>query len=87
MPGKPALLMCVWYVLGLCGGRIIANHLSMHVFFGKGYGVVRLQYSACTYSCTPEEGTKSYYRRLGVTMWLLGVEFRTSERAVRALNH
>lgn len=35
----------------------------------------------------PEEGIRSYYRWLWATMWLLGIELRTSGRAVRALNH
>jgi hypothetical protein len=36
-------------------------------------------------SGTPEEGTRSHYRWLWATMWLLGVELRTSGRAVSAL--
>jgi hypothetical protein len=35
---------------------------------------------------TPEEGTRSHYRWLWATMWLLGIELRTSGRAVGALN-
>ncbi|MFT8099555.1 hypothetical protein ACMYL6_23695, partial [Salmonella enterica subsp. enterica serovar Infantis] len=37
-------------------------------------------------SCTPEEYIGSYYRWLGATMWLQGIELRTSGRAVSALN-
>jgi hypothetical protein len=37
-------------------------------------------------SDTPEEGIRSHYRWLWATMWLLGVELRTSGRAVGALN-
>jgi hypothetical protein len=33
-----------------------------------------------------EEGTGSHYRWLWATMWLLGIELRTSGRAVGALN-
>ena len=37
---------------------------------------------------TPEEGIRSHYRWLWATMWLLGIELRTSGRAaVSALNH
>ena len=49
---------------------------------------------SCIYGCTiavfkhtPEEGTQSHYRWLWATMGLLGIELRTSGRAVGALNH
>jgi hypothetical protein len=35
---------------------------------------------------TPEEGIKPHYRWLWANMWLLGIELRTSGRAVSALN-
>jgi hypothetical protein len=38
-------------------------------------------------SDTPEEGVRSHYRWLWATMWLLGIELRTSGRAVSVLNH
>jgi hypothetical protein len=38
------------------------------------------------FSDTPEKGIRSHYRWLWATMWLLGIELRTSGRAVRALN-
>jgi hypothetical protein len=38
-------------------------------------------------SDTPEEGIVSHYRWLLATMWLPGIELRTSGRAVSALNH
>jgi hypothetical protein len=38
-------------------------------------------------SDTPEEGFWSHYRWLWATMWLLGIELRTSWRAVSALIH
>jgi hypothetical protein len=34
---------------------------------------------------TPEEGFRSYYRRLWATMYLLGIELRTSTRVFSAL--
>jgi hypothetical protein len=37
-------------------------------------------------SDTPEEGIRSDYRWLWATMWLLGIELRTSRRAISALN-
>jgi hypothetical protein len=37
-------------------------------------------------SDTPEEGVRSHYRWLWATMWLLGIELRTSGKAVSALN-
>ena len=36
--------------------------------------------SICIYACITEEGSRSHYRWLGVTMWLLGTELRTPER-------
>jgi len=38
-------------------------------------------------SDTPEEDFGSHYRWTWATMWLLGIELRTSGRAVSALNH
>jgi hypothetical protein len=38
------------------------------------------------FSDTPEEGVWSHYRWLWTTMWLLGIELRTSRRAVSTLN-
>jgi hypothetical protein len=38
-------------------------------------------------SHTPEKGIGSHYRWLGTTMWLLGIELRSSGRAGSALNH
>ena len=38
------------------------------------------------YSDTPEEGIGSYYRWLWATLWLLGIELRTSARAASAVN-
>jgi len=38
-------------------------------------------------SDTPEEGIRPHYGWLWATMWLLGIELRTSGRAASALNH
>ena len=46
-----------------------------------------IQYPACMYACRTEKGTRSYYRWLWATIWLLGIEFRTFGRAGSALNH
>ena len=40
------------------------------------------QCSVCMCTCVPEEGTRSHYRWLRATMWLIGIELRTSGRAV-----
>ena len=42
--------------------------------------------SVCMYVCKSEKGTSCHYRWVETTMWLLGIEFRTSGRAGRALN-
>jgi hypothetical protein len=42
--------------------------------------------STCICTCMPEKGTGSHYRWLSATMWLLGIELRTSGRLVSALN-
>ena len=36
-------------------------------------------------SDTPEEAIRSHYRWLLATMWMMGIELRTSGRAVSAL--
>ena len=40
----------------------------------------------CIYICMPEEGTRSSDRWLWATVWLLGLELRTSGRVANALN-
>ena len=42
--------------------------------------------SACMYSCRLVKDTRSHYRWLWATMWLLRIELRTSGRADTALN-
>jgi hypothetical protein len=42
--------------------------------------------SACT-TYVPEEGIRFHYRWLSATIWVLGIELRTSGRTVSALNH
>ena len=37
-------------------------------------------------SDTPEKGIRSHYRWSRATMWLLGIELRTSGRTTSALN-
>ena len=37
-------------------------------------------------TCMPEEGIRSRYRWLWATIWVLGIELRTSGRAASALN-
>ena len=45
-----------------------------------------IQRSSSMYARRPEQGTRSHYRWLWATMWLLGIELRTSGRAASALN-
>jgi hypothetical protein len=40
----------------------------------------------CIYSCRSEEGSRSHYKSLRDTVCLLGIELRTSGKAVGALN-
>jgi hypothetical protein len=63
-----------------------ANALvSLNFFFLRFYLLYVYEYTSV--SDTPEEGIRSHYRQSWVTMWLLGIELRTSERAASALNH
>ena len=39
------------------------------------------------YACRPEDGIRFCYRWLLATMWLLGIELKTSRRAASVLNH
>jgi hypothetical protein len=41
----------------------------------------------CMYTYMPENGIRSHYRWLWVTVWLLGNKLKTSGRADSALNH
>jgi hypothetical protein len=64
------------------------SHLVLRSFFFflTIYLFVYLLYTSALFSCTPEEGIRFHYRWLWATMWLLGVELRTSRRAASALN-
>ena len=44
-----------------------------------------IYYVHSMYAWRPKEGTRSHYRWLWATMWLLGIERRTSGRTVSAL--
>jgi hypothetical protein len=65
-----------------------------HLFLSSSSSFLFLRFSNLFYmstlmlsSDTPEEHMGSHYRWLWVTMWLVGIELRTSGRAVSALNH
>jgi hypothetical protein len=45
-----------------------------------------IQYSACIYTCKPEESTRSHNTSLWDIVWLLRIYPSTSGRAVSALN-
>ena len=47
---------------------------------------IYLLYTQCMSACRPEKSTKSRYRWLWATMWLLGIELGAFGRAVSALN-
>jgi hypothetical protein len=53
----------------------------------KRHSIYFMYMSTLSEEVTPEEGIRSHYRWLSATMWLLGIELRTSGRAVSALNH
>jgi hypothetical protein len=55
------------------------------LFFFKDLFFYLYEYTV-TLSDTPEESIGFHYRWLWATMWLLGIELRTSARAVSALN-
>jgi hypothetical protein len=51
------------------------------------YRCIYLLYIQCSaYMYTPEESTRSHFRCLWATMWLLEIELRASGKAVSALN-
>jgi hypothetical protein len=52
----------------------------------KKKDLLYIKCSACMYTYMPEEGTRSHYRYLWATMWLMEIELRTSGRAASALN-
>ena len=60
--------------------------MCMIVFF-KDLLIYFMYMSTVSLSSDTPEGIKSHYRWLGATMWLLGIELRTSVRVVDALNH
>ena len=66
--------------------RNLKDGFFFKFFFLKIY-LLCIQLSASIYTHTPEEGARSLYRWFGATMWLLGIELRTSGRADSALNH
>jgi hypothetical protein len=98
--GGVALLEEVWLYwrkwvtveMGLWGLKTLIRQLHFKVvcfFILRIYlfYVWVLDLYICIYTCMPEEGIRSHYRWLWATMWLLGIELRTSGRAVGALNH
>jgi len=70
--------------LGLCG-RVCVFSVGGFLFKDL-FSLCMSTLSDTLVSDTPEEGIGSHYRWLWATMWLLGIELRTSGRAVSALN-
>jgi len=86
-----SLQMCVFLPLLLWAASASSSSLenTVHIltilfFFLKIYFMYEC--SICMYTCVPEEGIRSHYRWLWATMWLLGIELRTSVRAASSLN-
>jgi hypothetical protein len=70
---------------------ILSNHyfqkLTLPSFFKKDLFIYFIYMSTLLLSSdTLEEGIRTHYRWLWATMWLLGIELRTSGRAVIALH-
>lgn len=61
--------------------RAAVSYSFLLYYFLKTY-LLCIQCSACT----PEEDTTSHYRWLWTTMWLVGIELRTSGRTVLTLS-
>ena len=78
-----------WALISLLGLRLWYSALwykARSFFKKKIIYLLCIQYSVCMYACRPEESTRSHYRWLWATMWLLGIELRTFGRAGNALN-
>ena len=58
----------------------------LSAFFKKRCIYYLYEYTAAVFRHTLEKCIRSHYRWLWATMWLLGIELRTSGRAVSALN-
>jgi hypothetical protein len=71
----------LWIILKICHSLWF---LKIYLFI---YLFILCLWAHCSCLQTPEEGIRSHYRWLWATMWLLGIELRTSGRAVSALNH
>jgi len=60
---------------------------SILILFFKRFIYFMFMSTLSLSSDTPEKGIRSHYRWLWATMWLLGIELRTSGRAVSDLPH
>ena len=76
------LLLCLFFFLSF--SLSLSLSLSLSIFLSDVF-IYRLYMSVLS-SCTPEKGTKFHCRTLWATMWVLGIELRSSGRAVSALN-
>jgi hypothetical protein len=63
-------------------------HSVFFLFFKKNYLFISCTWVHCCCLQTHQKrASEPHYRWLWATMWLLGTELRTSERAVRAPDH
>ena len=86
------------YTWTLKGGKVVKGRLLyFHIFDHNHYPfwftfflmvyLLLWVHCSCHQIDTPEESIRSHCRWLWANMWLLGIELRTSRRAVCALNH
>jgi hypothetical protein len=72
------------------GRRVKCQLKKITIFTDRFYNLCLFFFNlwvlCCIYICLPEESIRSHYRWLWATMWLLGIELRTSGRAASALN-
>jgi hypothetical protein len=67
--------------------NFVALNLWAMTDLGAAYQIFAYLFYVYEYTVAVFRHTRSYYRWLWATMWLLGFELRTSGRAVNALNH
>jgi hypothetical protein len=68
--------------------QILIIYLFIYLFFIYFLFIYLVYMSTLSLSSdTPEEGIRSHYRWLWATMWVLGIEMRSSGRTVSALKH
>jgi hypothetical protein len=83
-----SLLSVPWWMLCSCITFYRPNFFSFLFYFLKIYLFISCMWVHCCYLQTHQKrALDPHYRWLWATMWLLGIELRTSGRAVSVLNH